>query len=328
MNRPDEIFDREFDDDGEEYTEQSPVEFIDRDQAEDIILDGDESHEQDFEFFDESLNDIDFSAFKGDFKSSLKQLNGKLKTKKPQVKKVARRKPLSRSHGVEGSATIHGVGHRNTTQKIMVPRNRPIKIKTVDEFILADSHEASEYKNIGYYHGKKLSELILTFNNNSLIDFNLELFNPSMMLDYLFTTGGNLNNKIQLGSGTGATYSDMLFYMLANPTLIPSARLIVAGPSVAAQQSVSMTFKNKNIKGEQYVEPLSIPQSLDVMQVQSSTLSFDIMSKLNRPFIPDGMDVINYTILAGNTVTMCFYYKQKKLKKLLFKEARDKKTLM
>lgn len=160
------------------------------------------------------------------------------------------------------------------------------------------------------------------------MDFTLELFNPSMMLDYLYSTGQNLNNKVQVAAGTGASYSDVVYHMIANPTLIPNAKLIVSGPQAQAQQNVSMAFKNKNIAGEQVVNPLNVPQNLDTMQFQSSVIAFDIMKQLDRPFIPDSMDVINYTVLAGNTVTLCFYYKQRKLKKFFWKEAKDKRTYM
>ncbi len=324
MNGPDEIFDldadieygdtSEFDEDGDEFIDDEPKEV-------------DLHSKEEFEFVDDSLNDIDFSEFKGDFKSSLKKLNGKLK--RPQVKKVARhQKPLTKSFGVEQGegAVIHSRG--KSTKRILVPREREVMIQGVDSFMLDTGIDADSYRNIGYYNGKKLKELILIFNNNSALDFNLELFNPSMMLDYLYSTGGNINNKVTVAAGTGASYSDVVHYMMANPTLIPNARIIVSGPSMLQQQMVTMKFKNKNIAGELVVEPLNIPQNLDIMQVQSTVISFDIMRQLNRPFIPDGMDVINYTILAGNTVTLCFYYKQKKLKKLLWKEARDHKKLM
>jgi hypothetical protein len=49
---------------------------------------------------------------------------------------------------------------------------------------------------------------------------------------------------------------------------------------------------------------------------------------LNRPFIPDGMDVINYTVLKGNTVTMAFFYEQISLKKVFYEEARKSKNLL
>ena len=48
-----------------------------------------------------------------------------------------------------------------------------------------------------------------------------------------------------------------------------------------------------------------------------------MQSVLNRPYIPDGMDVVNYTILAGNTCVLAFYYDQKKIKKFFFPEAQD-----
>ena len=55
---------------------------------------------------------------------------------------------------------------------------------------------------------------------------------------------------------------------------------------------------------------------------------FDIMDMLNRPFIPDGMDIIDYTVLPGMTVTMCFFYEQVSLKKVFYKEAKQTKGLM
>jgi hypothetical protein len=51
------------------------------------------------------------------------------------------------------------------------------------------------------------------------------------------------------------------------------------------------------------------------------------MGTLGRAFIPDGMDVISYKVLAGNIVTFGFYYKQVSLKRFFFQEARDKKIL-
>jgi hypothetical protein len=64
------------------------------------------------------------------------------------------------------------------------------------------------------------------------------------------------------------------------------------------------------------------------MQVANDIVYFDLIKRLNRPFIPDGMDVIKYVIKAGMTVTLCFYYKQISLKKFFFKEARYSKDLM
>ena len=58
------------------------------------------------------------------------------------------------------------------------------------------------------------------------------------------------------------------------------------------------------------------------MQVEGNNISFFFEDILNRCYIPDGMEVINYTVLAGNTVTICFWYEQKSIKKLFFEEAR------
>lgn len=319
---PDEIFDNDSD---TEFLEQDDFDPIEDGTDKQILIEGDE----DFEFMDDSLNDIDFSEFKGDFKSSLKQINGKLKNKRPNIKKIPvknkrPKKPLNKTFGVkQGKRVLHGAGTEKTITKIDIPREREVVVQGIDDFMLSNEADADYYKNIGYYDGKKLKELNLTFNNNSALDFNLELFNPSMPLDYLYSTSGNLNNKIKIGGGNATQYSDMLFYMLGNPTLIPSVRIVVSGPSLEGQMAQGLIFKNKSIAGEQIVDPVSVPQLLDTMQFQSSVVVFDVMGQLNRPFIPDGMDVINYTVLAGMTVTLCFYYKQKQLKKFFWKEAKE-----
>jgi hypothetical protein len=51
------------------------------------------------------------------------------------------------------------------------------------------------------------------------------------------------------------------------------------------------------------------------------------LQTLGRAYIPDGMDVIQYKILAGNSVVFGFYYKQVSLKRFFYTEARDKKIL-
>lgn len=289
----------------------------------------------DFEFEDETINDIDFSEFNGDFKSSLKKLNGKLrKPAKVKVKKKFR-KPVKgrevrlkpRKIRVTKSSVMFGKS-RKTTEKIMVPRDRKVIIEGVDNFIFSKDKMVDAYKNIGYYKGKKLKELILIFNNNGSSDFTIELFNPSSPLDWLFSTSQNLNNRIQVAGGSAASYSDVLFHMLANPTMIVNAKIVMSGSSLVSQQAQALQFKNKNLEGKMRVEPLQISQSIDTMQVQSTTIPFDIMGTLNRPFIPDGMDVCQYTVLAGMTVTLCFYYDQHSLKKLLIPEAKASKKLM
>ncbi len=317
---PKEIFDCDSD---TEFLEQEVSEPYNDGEEKDIRIgdyDGDN-----YEFIDDSLNDIDFSEIRGDFKSSLKQLNRKLK--KPRVKKIPLKKkakgPL-KNVPVKNRATLHSKGHRSI-ERVLVPPEREVIIRGVDDFMLTENLDADSYKNIGYYKGEKLREMNLTFNNSSAIDFTLELFNPTMMLDYLWQTGGNLNNKIEIAGNTAATYSDIVYYMLANPTLIPSMRIVISGPDVQGQINQGLIFKNKNIAGEQTVNPLNVPQQIDTLQFQGQVIAFDIMRNLNRPFIPDGMDVIRYTILAGNTVTLCFYYKQKQLKDFFWKESVDKK---
>lgn len=253
----------------------------------------------------------------------------KQKMKKRKMVKRQGGKPLSQEFVVKKRATLYGKtsgkGQGINTKRIIVPSTQKVIVEGVDKFILGE--DKCGVKDIGYYKCKKLRELVFTMNNNSGVDFNLELFNPSEPLDYLFSTSGNLNNKIQVSGGI-VSYSDVLFNILANPTHIVNAKFTFAGATFQQQINQPLIFKNKRITGEQKVEPLQLQLQVDTMQVANDIVFFDILGNLNRPFIPNGMDVIQYKVLAGNTVTFAFYYEQKDLRKFFFKEARDSKKLI
>lgn len=283
-----------------------------------------------FEDFDNALSDIDFSDIRGDFKKSLSKVNNKIATKqavkkRPIEKKAKVVKPLDKDFGVKRQATIEG--GKKQISKVIVPNSKKVIVEGVSNFILSQKPEDDSIRNLGYYKGKKLNQLVLIFNNNSLLDFNLQLFNPSMPLDYLYSTSLNLNNKIQVAGGVVA-YTDVLYNLLANPALLVNAKFVVAGPQVQSQLSQPISIINKSISGVEKIVPINIALQIDNMQVQNDMVAFDIMKNLNRPFIPDGMDVAEYTVLAGNTVTMCFWYKQVSLKKVFYEEARNNKTIL
>jgi hypothetical protein len=306
------------------------------DQTEFEDFDGD-----DFDNFDDALSDIDFSQLSGnDFKRSFKKVNNniaKKQTAKGAGRKQGRKatnvryakpkpiKPLTKEFGVNKSAKVFG--GKKQIGKIIVPNDKKVIVEGVSKFILNNTNENDVVRNLGYYKGEKLNELVLIFNNNSLLDFNLEIFNPSMPLDYLYSTSLNLNNKIQVAGGA-VSYTDVLFNLLANPALLVNAKFVIAGGSVTQQFQQALQIKNKRIDGFEKIHPINVALQFDNMQVQNDMVVFDIMNKLDRAFIPDGMDVINYTILAGNTVTMCFYYKQISLKRVFYEEARKSKTLL
>lgn len=220
------------------------------------------------------------------------------------------------------TATLEGRKGKKI-KDIIVPGEREVIVKGVSDFIISQGN--SEIKNIGYHKGKKLKELVLTFNNNSGNDFELAIFDPSAPLDYLVSTSLNLNNKIEVGGGAGISYSDVLFNILGNPTFIPNCQFIFTGPNLLAQRNEVLKSQSKSIDGFNYIEPLNLDLQIDTFQVAGDIVYFDISNKMNRPFIPDGMDVLNYKVLKGNSVTMCFYYQQISLKKVFFPEARNPK---
>jgi len=276
--------------------------------------------------FDDAVIDIDFSDLTGDsFKKSFKKATKKINQRKGvrKVKTLIPKKPLSKKFGVSKSAKIFG--RKKQLGKVIVPDDRDVIVEGVSKFILSDKATDNAYRNIGYYKGQKLQELVFIFNNDSALDFNLSLFNPSMPLDYLYATSQNLNDKIQVAGNSGVSYSDVLFNILANPVLVRSATIVISGPQATAQQSVALQVQDKYINGVVDVVPVNLALQVDTMQVDGNSISFNISDVLNRPFMPDGMDIINYTILAGNTVTICFYHEQKSIKKLFYEEARKKK---
>jgi len=282
---------------------------------------------------DEIVEELDFSEVKGkNFRSSLKNFNRQyyLKNRKKSLLK-RKRTPITKPFVVKSSARILSEDdNKKTINRIIVPDDKKVIVEGVDKFILGKGENCDSVKNIGYYKCKKLKELVIIMTNDSPNDFNLELFNPSMPMDYLFATSGNLNNKVSVAGGV-VSYSDVLYNLLANPTHIVNAKFSYASQnSTILQNQIAqpMFFKNKRIDGVVKIDPLNTQLQLDIYQYQPNVLFFDFQTALNRPFIPDGMDVIQYKVLAGSSVTFSFFYRQKSLKRFFFDEAKDNRKLL
>jgi len=317
------------------------------------------------ENFDNSLTDIDFSNLSGrNFKEKFATANRKIeritKFKKVIVPdnrevivqninknqfnlgkqaKIPIRRPSNQLNNVSnGTRTIElenfplkrGKSFAKPIgdiKRIVVPDDRKVTIEKVNKYILSKDPRVNAQKRIGYYNGKKLEELVLIFNNPSAVDFNLEIFNPSMPLDYIYSTAQNLNDVITVAGGE-VSYSDVLFNLLANTTMIPNAKFVFSGASLQNQLVQPIIVKNKAINGEEKVYPFNLDLSVDTMQVANDIVTFDFFDTINRPFIPDGMDVLKYKVLAGMNVTMVFFYEQVSLKKVFLNEAKYNKGLL
>ena len=283
-----------------------------------------------YEYLDDSFNDIDFSELKGDVKKNLHKINKKVNSRQGKQKYIRKRNapkmPLTKEFGVNRKATIIGQEQKKLA-KVSVPRDRKVVIEGVNSFILTDTKDNNLARNIGYYKGKKLQQLNFIFNNNTPLDFDLELFNPSMPLDYLYSTSLNLNDRISVAGSSSVSYSDVLFNILANPIFVPNATIVISGTQKQQQLAQPLIITNKFINAFTKVEPLNIALQIDTMQVEGENVSFEFSDVLNKPYVPDGMEIITYKILAGNTVSLCFYYEQKAIKKLFFPEARPKLNL-
>lgn len=318
--------------------------------------------DSDFDEVDDVLEDFDFSDFNGNnFQENLAKVNTSIKkvivprnrkvivegdsspiTKIPQglvAKRVTKKRSLTRDTSsneqqdvenipIEKNATIRG-RNKKLISKIVIPRDRNVIVEGASKLMLSEDKRDDLVKKLGYFNGKKLQELIIEIDNIGETDFPISLFDPSMPLDYLYNTSQNLNNRIIVGGGA-LQYSDLMFNQLANPLLIHSAYFTFDGTNsqIMSQESLAMQFTNKNAQGYKKIDPVNLSLKIDNMQVFNNVIAFDLHESLNRPFIPDGMDVINYTIYAGVKATLVFFYEQVHIKDLYYEEARKSKTLL
>ena len=226
---------------------------------------------------------------------------------------------------IDYSARINGQGK---TKRIIIPTDKEIIIEGVDKFMLSKDRAADSVKSICWHKGKRLKDLVLLIDNtDSEVDFTLELFNPTDPLNYLYSNSLNLDDKISV-SGSQVAYSEVLAYILANPTHIVNAQFQFNGATISRQLSEALFFRNKAITGELKIDPVQPQLMLDIYQTQSNQVCFNLFQELNAPFIPDGMHSIRYTVLAGNSASLAFYYEQVVLKKFFYEEADKSKVLL
>lgn len=275
--------------------------------------------------FDYAIDDTDFSFIEGkDFKKSFSKADKIVSKKIAKNSRSKNNKKLLKKIGVKRKATIYGAEQRKIS-KVIVPTDRKVIIEGVSNFILDEKNEA--YKNIGYHEGRKLKAMVLTINNDSAIDFNVQLFNPSMPLEYLYSTSLNLNDKIVVGGGE-VSYTDVLFNILANPMMMYQAKFVFSGTNASQQISQSMKFINKNSSAFAKIDPVNVSLMIDPYQYLQNIVTFDFKEALNRPYVPDGMDTIQYKILPNTSVAMAFFYDQLQIKRIMYEEAAKSKILL
>lgn len=217
--------------------------------------------------------------------------------------------------------------------RIIVPRDRRVIVESVQKFILSEECSVQDYKSIGYCNGKKLKEMVFTINNEGHNDFTIEFFNPSTPLDYYQATSQNINDKIIVAGSNVANvqYTDVLSHMMSNPAKIYNSKIAITAPTdtiLFNQRSQNFRMIQKDLTAVMDIQSINIDLMLNAFQFQSNIVAFNYLKELNRPYIPDGMDVLRYTVLAGCTVSIAFYYEQKKLKKYFYKETRDNKLIL
>jgi transposase len=183
------------------------------------------------------------------------------------------------------------------------------------------------------YMGPKIGVENVGFAAEGNINYTVEFFNPSTPMDYYQATSQNINDKISVAGQNvnGVQYTDVMWHMMSNPTRIINSKIVITAPNdtiLFAQRDFNFGITQKDLRAYTDTEPINIPQLLDKFQFQSNILAFNFQNELNRPYVPDGMDILRYTILAGCTVSIAFYYEQKMLKKYFYKDLRDNKHIL
>lgn len=261
-----------------------------------------------------------------------------IKKKPVKSKKVAPRKKvvnslkLTKNWGVQKEATIYSKGLKSTS-RIIVPRDRKTIVEGVNKFILSDDCDANDIKSIGWCNGKKLKEMLFTINNEGHLDFTIEFFNPSTPLDYYQATSQNINDKIIVAGSNvdNVQYTDVLHHMMSNPARLINSKIVIAAPSDAVlfeQRAVNIEVRQKDLRAWQDIKSINVDLFLDSYQFQPNMVAWNFEKQLSRPLIPDGMDILRYTVKAGCTVSIAFYYEQKMLKKFFYTDARDNKLIL
>lgn len=283
----------------------------------------------------ESLfEDMDFSEIRGKtFKSSLKRSNDRLKkkgisttsgNKKSKNDRVYRKTYVKPGQSATISDNDQSANPKKTTQNIIVSSDQRVVINGVSNFMLDNSYDS--LRTIGYYKGEKLKELLLTFNNTTGNDLTIDIFNPTGWGKYLIANRQDLDDRIIVGGGQ-IPYSQAVFSMIGAPPLIANCKFQFVCPdevSLKEQLNQTLNFKNSSIQAYSVVKPNTF--TVDYMQYQVNVNTFDIIQEIARPFFPDGTDTLEYTIKAGSTVVMCFYYKHFPLVELLYKEGWKKEN--
>lgn len=161
----------------------------------------------------------------------------------------------------------------------------------------------------------KFNSIVLTIDNTNSFDITVDLFRPSSPYLYTQSTRLNINDLIIVGGGETILYTDMLAYLTANITRLKTIRV---DATLEAQMNKVITCKSMNFKADQLIIPKPLFQS--IYQIDQKAVEANLDEILLAPFIVDGLQFFQYTILAGCKVNLGFDFTQVRLKDLLIDE--------
>ncbi len=252
----------------------------------------------DYSFGFDGLDDEDLdSEFTGDFEADYSNYIAMRKGKKSTAKRFQRNM----------KTTGQKMREKQNPISIYVPTDRGVQIYGAQKLC---------YEKVG----SQWDKIVLNIVNDNSFDITVDLFRPSTPYLYTQSTSLNINELITVGGGETILYTDLLNYLTANITRLSKIR--VSGDN-HAQLQVPLTAKSLNFKADQLVIPKPFFQS--IFQYDKFAVEANLDEILSAPFFVDGLQWFQYTVLAGNNVTLGFDFKQIRLRDLLVDDFENEK---
>lgn len=246
----------------------------------------------DYSFGFDGLDDEDLdSEFTGDFESDYSNYIAMRKGKKSTAKRF--------QQNLRKKGKVVMQKEKVNPISIYVPTDRGVQIYGAQKLC---------YEKVG----NQWDKIVLNIVNDNSFDITIDLFRPSTPYLYTQSTRLNINELITVGGGQTILYTDLLAYLTANITRVSKIR--VSGDT-RTQLQVPLTAKMLNFKADELVIPKPLFQS--IFQYDKFAVEADLDEILTAPFYIDGLQYFQYTILAGNNVSLGFDFKQIRLRDLL-----------
>ncbi len=240
----------------------------------------------DFSFAFDGLTAEDLSSeFTGDFDSDYSNYIAMRNGKKSTAQRF-------KHHAIKKAKKI------SKPISIWVPENRDVHIVGGQKMCFEKAHDPNDV-------------IVLEINNPNSFDITVDLFRPSTPYLYTQSTRLNINDLVVVAGGQTVLYTDILAYLTANITRLTKMHVNVSSET---QLNQPLACKSFNFRADQFIRIKPVAQNRSLFQYEALSVDIDLDTVLNAPFIIDGSQYFQYTVLAGQNVTLGFDFTQIRLR--------------